>query len=82
MATQRNVFEFPESLIARIEKRSGQSISEMRQEPLDEKRVRFEKKSGKEIRFTRNFPLLGRGNVMGDRTLSGKQVNDLLDQAL
>lgn len=71
-----------ESLLRRIEARTGRSIEQLKEETLWQKRVRLTRSEGKVMRFTRNFPLVGRGCVLGDRLVSSSEVNRRVDRLL
>lgn len=55
-----------ESMVQRV---TGRSAEEIRRQPLDEERRQVETRTGKRMRFTRNFPFIGRGCIMGDRAI-------------
>ena len=61
-----------------IEKLTGISAIELRKTTIDKRRKLVEKEKGK-LLFTTKFPFIGRGNVLGDRTLSNDSVNALVD---
>ena len=70
------------SLIRAIENATGESVESLRSMPLDERRQLIEKKTGRRLKVTRNFPFIGRGNVMRDETVSRDQVETELREAL
>lgn len=65
-----------------IEKTTRESIESLRDMPLDERRRKIEKKQGRRLVITRNFPFIGRGNVMRDRTISHEEIEKQLDEVL
>lgn len=69
----------PESLVRRIEKRTGQSLSAMLSETLADKRKRLERENQSGLRFVRRFPVIGRGCVLGDHLVESKTLNRQLD---
>lgn len=71
-----------ESLIRRIETRTGKSVEELKDESLWQKRLRLSQAKGKAMRFTRNFPLIGRGCVLGDHLADTHAINHDVDQLL
>lgn len=70
------------SLATEIEKATGKSIESLQATPIAERRQAIESERGECLRFTRNFPFIGRGNVLGDQTLSHTQVDDQLREVL
>jgi len=80
MTTNSN--QLSSSLIRRIEIRTGKSADELKRETLWEKRLRLSGVKGGSMRFTRNFPLIGRGCVLGDHLVTKREVNDEIDQLL
>lgn len=77
-----NPDQLSKSLIRRIEVRTGKSADELKRETLWEKRLRLSGAKGKNMRFTRNFPLIGRGCVLGDHLVTSGEVNHEIDQLL
>jgi hypothetical protein len=74
---------FSHSLVERLEKRIGQSLAEACNESLSAKRSRIAAgRSGKPMRFTRNYPVIGRGCVLGDHLISTSDINKDLDRRL
>lgn len=70
------------SLIRRIESRTGKTADELKNETLWEKRIRIANAKGAVLRFTRNFPLIGRGCVLGDHLMTTDEVNRDIDRLL
>lgn len=77
-----NPDQLSESLIRRIETRTGKSADELKNETLWQKRLRLTSATGKSTHFTRNFPLIGRGCVLGDHLVTSGEVNREIDQLL
>jgi len=71
-----------ESLIHRIESRTGKTAEELKSETLWQKRIRVSAANGKTMQFTRNFPLIGRGCVLGNHLITSHEVNSEIDQLL
>ncbi|MCB9520312.1 MAG: hypothetical protein H6700_04510 [Myxococcales bacterium] len=65
-----------------IEAYTGETIAELQATPIDDRRRSVENASGEPMRLVRCYPHVGRGNVMGDRVLTGGEVDALLDEAL
>lgn len=65
-----------------IEQKVGESIESIREMPIDERRRITEKKYGVTMIFRSLGKLVGRGNVLRDRTISRKEVEEALDKAL
>lgn len=70
------------SLERAIERATGQPIESLRNSTLTEQRRIVEEKTGHRLVFTRNFPFIGRGNVMRDQTVSHEEVEKLLAEAI
>jgi len=72
-----------EGLLQAIERDMGKSIREIQEQTLSDRRREVEESHvGKEMEFTNNFPAIGRGNVLRDRTLSHKEVEKRFNEAL
>jgi hypothetical protein len=56
--------------------------SEVSKMSLPELRTYIEHKNGKKMKIKSFFPLIGRGNVLGDKILSHEKVEELLSEAL
>lgn len=65
-----------------IEKMTGESVDSLREMPIDGWRQIIEDKHKKPMLFVSLFPLIGRGNVLGRRTLSRQEIEDKLDKVL
>lgn len=72
----------PASLLNRIEKATSQSLKDLQSESLAAKRIRVEKSKESALKITRNFPVIGRGCVMGGRLKTRAELNKELDKAL
>lgn len=70
------------TLVRAIERATGESIESLRAMPIDERRRKIEKKQGSRLVITRNFPFIGRGNVMRDETMSHEEIEKQLDEVL
>jgi len=70
------------TLIQRLERLTGQSHEEISQETLSAKRRRISQQKGKPMKFTRNYPLIGRGCVLGDNLRSTAELNREIDELL
>jgi hypothetical protein len=68
-------------LAQRIERRTGKSIDELRSMTISELRCEAEKKHGP-MHVTKEWPLIGRGSVMGDYVVSRDEIERQLDDAL
>ncbi len=65
-----------------VERAVGLPISQVRCEPIDDQRRRIEAARQKPLSFRVRFPIVGRGNVMRDRTRSHAEVESTLDRIL
>lgn len=65
-----------------IERGTGMSVDAIRRTPIEELRKIAERKLGHSLRIVTVFPWAGRGNVLRDRMVSRKKLNDDLDHAL
>ena len=65
-----------------IEQGTGMSIEYIRNTPLDEIRASIERRLNKPLPIVSMFPWIGRGNVLRDRMISRKELDDSLDDAL
>lgn len=70
------------SLEKTVTSMTGEKPSELRRQPLDERRKFLEARNKSPMRFLSKFPFIGRGNVLRDKIVSGAEVNALLDKAL
>jgi len=71
-----------ESLLTRIERLTGQTISQIRSEPISTRRIKIEESSGLRTRVSRHYPLVGRGCVLGDRIIPQADINSEVDRML
>lgn len=69
------------TLIAAIERRTGEDIAELRSKAIDTRRAEVEKRKGPTM-IVSFFPVVGRGSVLHDRTVSRKAVEEQVDDAL
>ena len=65
-----------------IESMTGKSIEELRRLTLTEYRADVEKRLGRPLKFESRFPIIGRGNVMRNRTVSRDEIDRALDKVL
>ncbi len=62
-----------------VELATGVCIEDLRRTPIDQRRSAIEQARGRSLRFRSRFPLVGRGNVLGDRAVShGQAEQDFL----
>jgi len=69
-------------LEATVEGVTGQTVRELRDQSLTELRRKTEQKNKTKLRFRSCFPLIGRGNVMRDKLVDHKSVEEQLQEAL
>lgn len=65
-----------------VERITGQSAEILRSQTLTELRQKTEARVKHKLRFVSRFPLIGRGNVMRDKTVDHETVERLLEQSL
>ena len=65
-----------------VESIVGCKATDLRSITLDEQRASVEKQQGVRLFFRHAFPLIGRGNIMRDRTKSRDEIEQLVDYAL
>ncbi len=70
------------SLEQTVERATGCKADDLRNITLDEQRSAVEQKRGQRLVFRRTFPVIGRGNIMRDRTQSRADIDRLVDKAL
>ena len=70
------------SLERTVEKTLGCKAVDIRNSTLDEQRLVVERKQGDRLFFRRAFPVIGRGNIMRDRTQSRDEIDRLDDRAM
>jgi len=61
---------------------TGQPIEYFQKTPLDKIELLAERKNGSPVRFTNDFPDIGRGTVLSDCTLSHQEVERVFDEAI
>jgi hypothetical protein len=69
------------TLVALIEKKTGESIEQLQASPIAHRRIKVEA-SGLKTCFVRYFPFIGRGSVMGDYLLTRDQVAEEFEKAV
>jgi hypothetical protein len=77
--SERKELALLESTVERV---AGCKAEEIRNSTLDDQRKAVERSKGRTLEIRRHFPVIGRGNVMGDRTKSRSEIDQLLDRAL
>jgi hypothetical protein len=60
----------------------GEPIEQVRNMTISDRRDAREKNSGKRVRFSSYFPLVGRGNVLRDRVVNHEDAESALRKAL
>jgi hypothetical protein len=65
-----------------IEKVTGESVDSLRDMSIDKRRQIVEKKHNQHMLFPSLFPLIGRGSVLRDCTVSRKEIEAQLDEVL
>ena len=69
-----------ERFIESVERFTGRSIEDIRETPICESRRQKEQKD--KLQITSWFPLIGRGNVLRDRTLSRGEIEKKFEESL
>lgn len=67
--------------IEALEKKTGESLRSMQETPIDVRREKYEKRTGKNLKFVSFFPLIGRGNVTRNRP-DREEIEEKLDKIL
>jgi hypothetical protein len=70
------------SLERTVERAIGCKAADLRNSTLDEQRTSVEQKRGHRLVFRRTFPLIGRGNILRDRTQSRDEIDQRVDRVL
>lgn len=65
-----------------IEERTGKTPEDIQQMGICEWREYIEKLTGNPLRLIKEFPVIGRGNVLRDSILTREEINKSLDEAL
>ena len=68
-----------ERTVARM---TGTPVAELRRRSVDEQRRAVEQLHGSPMRFVVRFPVIGRGNVLREKTKSHEEINKLVDETL
>ena len=71
-----------ERITKHIEEKTGQTISEIRKEPLNVKRARVEKLKRRSLRIKSEFPWIGRGNVNSRNLKESRLIDEEVDNLL
>jgi hypothetical protein len=87
MTKKETAMEKPEhsaqDIIDRIvEEKTGLSAEVIRNMGIDEWRAFVEKRTGKPFTLHKEFPTIGRGNVLRDSLLTREEINTELDKVL
>lgn len=69
-------------LIKLIERRTGTSLEQMRDEPINDYKARIEKRHNKPMKVSNWDGLVGRGSVMADQIRSHQVIEDWLSKAI
>ena len=65
-----------------VERAIGCKAADIRSVTLDRQRSSVERQQGHRLIFRRAFPVIGRGNIMEDRTQSRDEIDRLVDEVL
>jgi hypothetical protein len=65
-----------------VEGVTGQTAADLRNQTLTQLRRKVEEKVRKKLVFRSHFPLIGRGNVMRDKTVDHEAIEEGLHEAL
>jgi len=65
-----------------LERLTGRSMQYLRDVPLDQQMADMRERTGEPMEVVSYFPVIGRGNVMRDRTIPHEEVERLLTAAL
>lgn len=65
-----------------VESATGESLTTIDNESIEEGRARVEKKSGRPVEVVSRWPLVGRGNVMSSKLISHSEIERDLDRCL
>jgi hypothetical protein len=65
-----------------VQKATGRDVDFLRRTPVDQYRRMVETQSGRPIRFTSRFPLIGRGNILRGRALDHQKAEQAFASAL
>lgn len=75
--------QLPQSLLTRIQSRTGLSIAVLQQETLWQKRIRLQKATGgQSLRFIDCFPLVGRRSLQPQHLIASSELNRQIDARL
>lgn len=73
---------YNKAIIKGIERKTGQPLEKILDEPLDVKRARVEKLKGKSLKIRSEFPWIGRGNVNREFLTDSDTINKEVDKLL
>ncbi len=65
-----------------VEAATGETIEYLRETPLDEQRVRLERKRGKPLTIGSYWPFIGRGNVVHGDLLTHAEAQAAFEEAV
>ena len=65
-----------------VERITGKSADDIRNQTLEARRAEIETARGRSMQFVSRFPFVGRGNVMRHNVINHSNVEQSLDQAL
>jgi len=65
-----------------VERLIGLSAETIRRYSPSELRLYLEKKNKRKFSFTTEFPVIGRGNVLGDGIITSEEINRDIDRIL
>jgi len=63
-----------------VSEKLGKSADELRNQTISEIRKEAEKKAGHPLRYKKEFPFIGRGNVLRDRLTSSDEIEKKLEE--
>jgi hypothetical protein len=78
--TREFTMNVSDAVVRTIKYDTGKSISELQEQPLDERRREAAKDYGTMV-FPVNYPVLGRGNLLRERTLSHEEIERRFERA-
>jgi hypothetical protein len=70
-----------EAVVRAIKHDTGKSVHELQEQTLDERRREVEEDYGTMV-FPVNYPVIGRGNLLRERTLSHEEIERRFERAL
>jgi len=64
-----------------VKRATGEDVETLRKTPLGQQRKKASVRTGEKTKFVTRFPLIGRGNVLGNRIKTTDQINAELNEA-